>query len=109
MIAWKKYPYKGTLKARVKYFLNLFNNLVLIFNSSNDFVQAEKNVSMYAFIFLPTLSSYTYAQMHTHTHTHTHTHRLTYRVECMTGTILARGNIQKYKYEPVLFLHITSI
>ena len=91
----------------MKYFLNLFNNLVLIFNSSNDFVQAEKNVSIFVCMHL-----YSYQlSLHTHTHKciHTQTHRLTYRVECMTGTILARGNIQKYKYEPVLFLHITSI
>lgn len=45
--------------------------------------------------------------MCTKAYTYTHTHKLTYRVECMTGTILAGGNIKKYKYEPVLFLHIT--
>ena len=59
-------------KVRVKYF-NLFSSLVIAFNSSNDFVQAEKNISIVVCI-----PSYGYQSLsfhlHTHKNVHTHTH-----------------------------------
>ena len=71
----------------------LFNSLVITFNSSNDFVQAEKNVSTVVCI-----HSYAYQSLslhiHTHKNVHTHTHTLIYSVKCMTGTKLVRGNIK---------------